>query len=248
MASARPEGTAMRLSDFSVLSFDCYGTLIDWESGIWTALQPLLAGAGAVPRDAALAAFGAAESAQQRETPGLGYAAVLARVHRRLAAEWGAAADEGQAAAFGNSVGGWPAFPDSAGALAYLKRFYRLVILSNVDRAGFAASSRRLGVTFDAVYTAEDIGSYKPDPRNFRHLLDRLAERGYRPGDILHVAQSLFHDHGPANACGLASAWIDRRRGAGGGATPPAGAHYDFRFESLGALAAAHRAELAPPP
>jgi 2-haloacid dehalogenase len=236
----------MRLSDFSILTFDCYGTLIDWESGIWQALQPLVARCASAPsREAALAAFAAAESAQEHETPGLIYSELLARVHRRFAETWSVAANEAEDTAFGASVGDWPAFPDSAEALAYLKRFYKLVILSNVDRASFARSNPRLGVTFDAVYTAQDIGSYKPSPRNFRYLLDRLAEAGHQPGDILHVAQSLYHDHAPANACGLASAWIDRRRGAAGGATPPTGAsvRYDFRFETLGELAAAHRAE-----
>jgi 2-haloacid dehalogenase len=236
----------MRLCDFSVLTFDCYGTLIDWESGIWQALQPLMGGCVAAPScDTALAAFGVAESAQEAATPGLVYAELLARVHRRLAREWGVAPSDAEAAAFGNSVGDWPAFPDSAEALAYLQRFYRLVILSNVHRAGFAASNKRLGVAFAAVYTAEEIGSYKPDPRNFRYLLDRLGEAGHGPGDILHVAQSLYHDHAPANALGLASAWIDRRHGIGGGATPPAGAsvHYDFHFTSLAELVEAHRAE-----
>jgi len=236
----------MRLSDFSVLTFDCYGTLIDWESGIWQALRPLVALCPSPPaRDAALAAFGVAESAQERETPGLLYSTLLALVHGRLAAEWGVAPDAVEAEAFGGSVGDWPAFSDSAAALAYLKRSYKLVILSNVHRAGFAGSNRKLGVEFDAVYTAEDIGSYKPDPRNFRYLLDRLAEQGHRPGDILHVAQSLYHDHAPANRAGLASAWIDRRHGADGGATPPVDAtvRYDFRFTSLAELAEAHRAE-----
>ena len=237
----------MRLSDFQVLSFDCYGTLIDWESGIRTALQPLLAKAGgARSREAVLAAFARHESEQEAETPGLIYSEVLARVHGRLAAEWGIAPDAASDRAFGVSVGDWPAFPDSAEALAYLQRFYRLVILSNVDRASFARSNARLGVAFAAIYTAEDIGCYKPDPRNFRYMLDRLAETGHRPEAILHVAQSLFHDHVPANRCGLASAWIDRRQGGDGwGATPPpeAGVHYDFRFASLAELAAAHRAE-----
>ena len=237
----------MRLRDFQVLSFDCYGTLIDWESGIWAALQPLLAKVGEAPlRETALAAFARYESAQQAATPGLLYAELLARVHRRLAAEWGIAPDEAAERAFGASVGEWPAFADSALALAYLQRFYRLVILSNVDRASFALSNARLGVAFAAIYTAEDIGSYKPDMRNFRYMIDRLAEAGHRPGHILHVAQSLFHDHVPANRCGLHSAWIDRRQGsAGWGATPPPEepAHYDFRFASLVELSAAHRAE-----
>ena len=189
------------------MTFDCYGTLIDWESGIWTALQPLLGKAGAgLARDDALAAFARHESAQETETPGLLYSELLARVHRRLAAEWGVATTAAEDRAFGGSVGDWPAFPDTAAALAYLQRFYKLVILSNVDRASFARSQLRLGVEFTAVYTAEEIGSYKPDPRNFRYLLDRLAEAGHQPGDILHVAQSLYHDHVPANRCGLRSA------------------------------------------
>jgi 2-haloacid dehalogenase len=236
----------MRLSDYPVLTFDCYGTLIDWESGIWQALRPLLARCPNTPaRDAALAAFGAAESTQERETPALVYSQLLARVHRRLAERWGVASSDAEAAAFGASVGDWPAFADSAEALAYLKRFCKLAILSNVHRAGFAASGKKLGIEFDAVYTAEDIGSYKPDPRNFRYMLDRLASLGHQPGDILHVAQSLYHDHAPANRAGLASAWIDRRHGAAGGATPPAdlSVRYDFRFTSLAELAAAHRAE-----
>jgi 2-haloalkanoic acid dehalogenase type II len=229
----------MRLGDFTVMSFDCYGTLIDWESGIWTALRGL-AGPAGIAREDALAAFARHESAQEHETPSLRYGELLARVHRRLAGEWGVTATDAQHAAFGASVGDWPAFPDSAAALAYLKRHYRLVILSNVDRASFARSNARLGVEFDAVYTAEDIGSYKPDPANFRYLIEREG------GALLHVAQSLYHDHAPANAAGLSSAWIDRRAGAAGpGATPEAaaGVHYDFRFESLAELAEAHRRE-----
>ena len=236
----------MRLGDFKVLSFDCYGTLIDWESGIWTALQPLLGKiGGGLARDDILAAFARHESAQEVETPGLLYFELLARVHRRLAAEWGAATSADEDRAFGGSVGDWPAFPDTPAALAYLQRFYDLVILSNVDRASFARSNPRLGVEFTAIYTAEEIGSYKPDPRNFRYLLDRLAALGHPPGDILHVAQSLYHDHAPANRGGLRSAWIDRRQGKAGGATPPAVAEirYDFRFGSLADLVEAHRAE-----
>src|SRR5205085_12672024 len=113
----------MRLGDFTVLSFDCYGTLIDWESGIWTALQPLLGKAGAgLARDDALAAFARHESAQEAETPGALYSELLAQVHRRLAAEWGAATSAEEARAFGASVGEWPAFPDIPAALAYLQR------------------------------------------------------------------------------------------------------------------------------
>ncbi len=238
----------MRLTDFNTLTFDCYGTLIDWESGIHTALQPLVAKVGtALSRDAALEAFGQEEAAQEAETPRMIYSDILTAVHRRLAKAWDVAATEEEHQRFGASVPDWPAFPDSPEALAYLKQHYKLVILSNVDRVSFAGSNRRLGVTFDAICTAQDIGSYKPDLANFAYMLRHLAEMGVGKSDILHTAQSLFHDHVPAKKMGLASAWIDRRHAqAGWGATPqPAEeGRYDFRFESLGAMAEAHRLAL----
>jgi 2-haloacid dehalogenase len=228
--------------DFKVLSFDCYGTLIDWESGIVTALAPLLRRVGAgFDNEAVLAEFAAHESAQQAATPDMPYAELLSHVHARLAGAWGVADDPAENARFGASVGDWPAFPDTVAALHSLHQRYRLVILSNVDRQSFQATQTRLGVPFHAIYTAQDIGSYKPDARNFAYLIERLAQDGFQKSDILHVAQSLFHDHAPANAVGLASAWIDRRHGASGwGATvpPPPGVRYDFRFTSLAELAA----------
>lgn len=239
----------MRLTGFQVLSFDCYGTLIDWETGLLAALQPLLARTGDhVTPASALECFARHETAQQTETPAMLYADLLAQVHRRLATEWGVPATGQEHRQFGASIADWPAFPDTAAALQYLGRHYKLVILSNVDRASFAGSNRRLGVTFDAVYTAQDIGSYKPDRENFRYLLEHLAALGHGRGDILHTAQSLFHDHVPAKDCGLATCWIDRRDGQPGwGATtpPPEGAAWDFRFPTLAALAEAHRREAA---
>jgi len=236
----------MKLADFDVLSFDCYGTLIDWESGIYVGLKPLLSRAGLdLVRDAVLEAFADHESRQQALTPAMPYAALLAEVHGQLAITWGVMPDAAEAARFGASVGDWPAFPDTVEALRYLKQHFRLVILSNVDRESFSVTNWRLNVVFDAIHTAQDVGSYKPDTRNFAYLLDRLAGQGVLPGKVLHVAQSLFHDHVPANAMGLASAWIDRRHAAGGrGATAPVSTdvRYDFRFTSLGELAAAHRA------
>jgi 2-haloacid dehalogenase len=250
----------MKLSDFQVLSFDCYGTLIDWESGIFNALAPLRARAGragVVPgaglsraggelsREDMLQAFARLESRQQEKTPDMLYSDLLAEVHGQLAVEWGVAWEAAEDAAFGRSIADWPPFADTVEALRYLKQHFRLVILSNVDRASFQATQAGLDVAFDAIYTAQDIGSYKPDPRNFRYLLERLREQGVAQARLLHVAQSLFHDHVPANALGLASAWIDRRHGEdGGGATAPVAGdvRYDFRFTSLGELAEAHRA------
>ena len=238
----------MKLRDFKVLTFDCYGTLIDWETGLFHGLRALVAGSGrAMSRDQALEEFGRLEFAQQQKTPAMPYSHLLAVVYRQLAEAWGIALSNEQAVAFGASVAAWPEFPDSPPALQYLKRHYKLVILSNVDRVSFRASNARLEVDFDAIYTAQDIGSYKPSDRNFEYLIRRLAEDfTFDKTDVLHVAQSLLHDHAPANRAGLASAWIDRRHAAEGwGATmpPTATPHYDFRFESLAGLVAAHERE-----
>ena len=236
----------MRLSGFNALSFDCYGTLIDWETGITEALRPLSERSGISP-DRLLEAYGPVEHAIEIEQPGLLYSRLLERVHERLSRQFGVDPDDLAAAKFGASVGDWPAFPDSAEALRYLKQHFKLIILSNVDRQSFAASNRRLGVEFDHIFTAQDIGSYKPDLRNFEYLVGALERDGIARDRLLHVAQSLFHDHVPANRIGLASAWIDRRAGKdGSGATvvPDPMPHYDFRFTSLAQLAAAHRAEL----
>lgn len=240
----------MKLSDFQVLTFDCYGTLIDWETGLFDALRPLIARAGgAMSRDQALEEYARHEFAQQAETPAMPYSQLLAVVYRRLAKEWGITIRNEEANTFGASVPDWPEFADSAAALQYLKRHYKLVILSNVDRLSFRSSNARLKVAFDAIYTAQDIESYKPSDRNFEYMLRRLKEDfGCGKSNVLHVAQSLLHDHAPANRAGLASAWIDRRHAEEGwGATmPPAGTpHYDYRFDSMAAFADAHRQEIA---
>ena len=206
---------ARRLTDHSVLTFDCYGTLIDWETGIWDALQPLLAANPTADpaRRHVLDAFDRFEAAQQAATPTLPYPGVLECVHRSLAEDFSLATSAELDAAFGASVPSWPAFPDSADSLLYLATRFDLVILSNVDRAGFAASNARLGVDFDAIYTAEDIGSYKPNPANFEYLLEHLTtDLGHSKADVLHTAQSIRHDHVPARRIGLDNAWIDRQR------------------------------------
>ncbi|MEM7021004.1 MAG: haloacid dehalogenase type II [Pseudomonadota bacterium] len=238
----------MRLSDHSVLTFDCYGTLIDWETGITDALAPWLARAGLSPeRDEILEAFARAEAAQEAAAPGMLYPQILARVHSSIAEDFKIASDPRDAAAFGASVKHWPAFPDSADALAYLKQHFKLVILSNIDRASFAHSNAKLAVQFDAIYTAQDIGSYKPDPRNFTYLLDHLKDLGLEKDRILHTAESLHHDHIPGKAAGLHTCWIHRRagkRGHGATSIPDQEVRPDFRFESMAAMAEAHRDEL----
>ena len=237
----------MRLSDFKVLTFDCYGTLIDWESGMIAALRPLTCRVSpALTRNAILEAHARAEAMQQRHTPAKIYRDVLASVYRRLADEWRLTVSWDECQTYGHSIGDWPAFPDSADALTYLKQHFKLVILSNVDNASFASSNRRLGVDFNAIYTAEDIGSYKPDPRNFQYMLENLARLGVAKSEILHTAESLFHDHAPANTASLKSAWIYRRhadQGFGATADPGTMPTIDFRFDSMADFVAAHRAE-----
>jgi len=237
----------MQLSQFKALSFDCYGTLIDWETGIVEALRPLGERAG-VSSGQLIEAYGPVEHEAEEAFPALRYSKLLEKVHEGLSRKFGVDPDDAEAAAFGASVGDWPAFPDTVEALTYLKGHFQLIILSNVDRVSFVGSNRRLGVEFDQILTAEEIGSYKPNLRNFECLLRRAGEAGIAKEELLHTAQSLFHDHVPANKMGIASAWIDRRHDKpGGGATvlPDPMPHFDFRFTSMGELAAAHRAELA---
>ena len=242
---------ARPLSDYTTLTFDCYGTLIDWESGIWDAYQPLIAanGRGDITRAKALVTHAGLEGAKQVETPGMLYPELLAQVHGGFARRYGLESTAEMDAAFGASIAHWPAFPDTADALRRLKQRYRLVILSNVNRAGFAASNAKLGVAFDAIYTAEDIGSYKPTRRNFEHMLARLeADHGVVAGQILHTAQSLYHDHVPAGDFGLARAWIDRQglsKGGAWGATAqvPERPRLDFLFPTMAAMADAVEAE-----
>ncbi len=238
----------MKLTDFKVLTFDCYGTLIDWETGMLASLAPLTERLRRkLSSDQILEAHARHESSQQRQTPGRRYQELLATVYRRLAEEWGLTVDWDECIRYGRSVRDWPAFPDSAKALKYLKQYYKLVILSNVDNETFSASNQKLGVSFDAIYTAEDIGSYKPSDANFQYLLEHLAALGYEKPAILHTAESMFHDHAPANRHGLRSCWIYRRHGREGfGATMPPGElpHYDFCFDSMAEMVKAHKSEI----
>jgi len=167
-----------KLTDFKVLAFDVYGTLIDWESGMVNALKPLTDSLDHTPtRDQILEAHAYHESTQQRWTPARKYTDLLAVVYRRLAEEWGAEVTWEQCQAYGRSVRQWPAFEDSRAALAYLKQHFKLVVLTNTDNLSFQGSNARLGVHFDGVYTAEDVGSYKPADRNFDYMLEKLAPK-----------------------------------------------------------------------
>jgi 2-haloacid dehalogenase len=222
---------------FQALTFDCYGTLIDWETGILAGLRAGLGAAAApIPDDELLERYAAAEAALEAG-PYLPYREILGSSLAELGAGLGVEPTAAERAAFGASVADWPAFPDSAAALARLKTRYRLGVITNCDDDLFAASNRRLGVEFDWIVTAEQARGYKPRRENFTFALERIGLPRTR---ILHVAQSLFHDHVPARELGLATVWIDRRQGRdGSGATPPATATPDATFPDMASLAAA---------
>jgi 2-haloalkanoic acid dehalogenase type II len=231
------------LGDFDALSFDCYGTLIDWETGIAGVLAPWARRNNLnLSDEALLTAYSAHEARAEADYPTDLYPAILARSLRELGRELNAEVTGEDAHRLGVSVPDWPAFPDSPAALRALSGRYQLIILSNVDRNSFAASNRRLGVTFTSILTAEDIGSYKPSPRNFEALLAEADRLGIERKRLLHVAQSLFHDHGPAKQFGLPTVWINRRHDRPGwGATPepPGGVTPDWEFPTMQAFAEA---------
>lgn len=241
--------TELDFARFKALSFDCYGTLIDWEAGIAAVLAPWAREQGLdLDDEALLLAYADNEAAVEVETPTAPYDEVLASAFRRAGEALGRPVSDEWARRLGESVPDWPAFPDSADALARLAKHYKLIILSNVHRAGFAGSNERLRGDFAAIVTAEDVGGYKPAENHFRALDTTLPELGVERTELLHVAQSLFHDHVPAKREGLRSVWINRRHDRPGwGATPEPseGWSYDMEFPSMGALADAVDAALA---
>ena len=222
------------LDAFDVLTFDCYGTLIDWETGLLAGLREALPGAGDVADDALLETYAAHEARAERP-PYRSYREVLATGVRGVAADLGLEVGDEAVARFSECVRDWPAFPDSADALDRLHERYRLGVITNCDTDLFAASNERLGATFDWVVTAEMARSYKPAPAGFELAFETIDVPRKR---ILHVAQSLFHDHVPAKQLGLSSVWIDRRHDRpGSGATPPAEATPDATYPSMRAFA-----------
>jgi 2-haloalkanoic acid dehalogenase type II len=219
------------LTDYKLLSFDIYATLIDWETGIYDALMPLIY---RLPADSqyrgksleeipklVLRAFSSHERALQSEQPKLLYNKLLTETYKQLALQLGVHATDADAERFGASVGTYPAFPDTVAAMKVLGSHYKLVALSNIDNENF---SRTLagplnGVKFDGIYTAENIGSYKPDLNNFRYLIENVDRQfGVKKDEILHTAQSLTHDHVPGKGIGLRpGVWISRAGGEGKG-------------------------------
>ncbi|KAF2765066.1 HAD-like protein [Teratosphaeria nubilosa] len=238
-------------SRIKALSFDIYGTLIDWETGIAdsaraTALGPHL------PSDhkTLMLDIEKHDTTVQREHPKRKQTEIIAEGLRRYAQELRIVAtgklsqqqvDEA-AKEYASKIGEYPTFPDSVEAMKRLGKQFKLIALSNVDRTSFSQtlSGPLKGVKFDAVYTAEDIGSYKPDPANFRYLLDHVkSEFGIEQAELVHVAQSLFHDHGPASAFQMQSVWVDRKGFMGGdpGENTQEKFAYQLRVETLEELA-----------
>jgi 2-haloacid dehalogenase len=236
----------VNLAEYDALSFDCYGTLIDWETGIVSVLTPWAREAGVdLTDEELLQAYAENEELTERENPTALYPAILADTFRRIGASLGAEVSDEWADRLSASLPSWPAFPDSHDALVSLGKDYKLIILSNVHRAGFTASNALLDIRFDKIITAEDVGAYKPAPNHFEALDAALAELDVPRQRLLHVAQSLFHDHVPAKRHGLASVWINRRHDRpAGGATREAVEEYSYglEFPSMEEFAAAARA------
>lgn len=238
----------MKVTDFKALTFDVYGTLIDWEGGMVAGLKPLTDRVNrGLSRNDMLEAHARHESCQQLQTPSMRYQDLLAIVYRRLAEEWGVHVSWLECVTYGQTVKNWPAFPDSAEALQYLKQHFKLVVLSNVDNDSFSYSNKKLAVEFDAIYTAEDVGSYKPANRNFDYMLDKISTIGVAKAEVLHIAESMFHDHAPANKYDLTSCHIYRRykqEGFGATMNPEKMPTFQFRFNSMGEMAQVVRGEL----
>ena len=240
----------MKLSDFKMLTFDTYGTLIDWESGIYNALEPLL---DKLPlklsRDEVLELFAECEMQQQASNPTQVYSSVLDEVSLALAKKWQIKISDEEAVTFGRSVKHWPEFEDSAESLRYLRQHYLMATVTNCDRISYMGSNARLEIEWDAIYTAQDIGCYKPNLRNFDYMFEQARrDLGVLPHEILHVAQSLTHDMVPATSMGMTKVWINRRHNQEGlGATAPPQGEYtiEWEFNSMADFVKAHQQELA---
>ncbi len=216
-------------SNYASLSFDCYGTLIDWENGILGYLQPLFESVDVHVIDSwVLETFAELEPAVQAE--GGSYRSVLSKVLERYAARLAFSPSDDDLAGFAGSIEYWQPFPDTNAGLATLARDFKLIALSNIDDELFALSAEVMGNPFDALISAEQVGAYKPDPRMFEALISQAE------GPILHVAQSRYHDIQPATAAGLDTVWINRPTI---GAARPADATPTWTFDSLADFTAA---------
>lgn len=200
----------MDLANYKVLSFDCYGTLIDWDTGLATQLKRI---APDVDEDELLQRYAQFEAEIEREQPTMLYSDVVTLVAKQVAESLDREISDALAADIGGSVGEWLPFDDSVAALEELRKHCDLVVLSNVDNRSFIGSSAQLGDPFHSVISAEDVESYKPAAKNFEALVTHIDEMGVERKEHLHVAQSLFHDIAPAKKLGIDTVWINRRAG-----------------------------------
>ncbi|MFN8495170.1 MAG: haloacid dehalogenase type II [Caldilineaceae bacterium] len=198
----------IHFENFTHLTFDCYGTLIDWETGILQAVKAVLGQHRLIIRDAEILQLYAQYEAAEEAGAYQPYRTVLRNVMARIGAELGFQPSEAELASLPDSVGHWPPFPDTVAALKRLQTRYKLVIISNIDDALFAESNKLLQAQFAEIITAQQVGSYKPARQNFQFALNRL---GVSKSQVLHVAQSLFHDHVPAKELGFTTVWVNRR-------------------------------------
>jgi 2-haloacid dehalogenase len=201
----------LRLCDFDAVTFDVYGTLIDWEPSI-IAFLVQWAGRNGVSASAhdLLMAFDRARAEIQQERPAHLYPEVLSRCFERICGEFGVTVDRQQRAAFAASPHQWPAYLDAHAGLTALQARAKIGALSNIDNAALESACRKLDFRFDVVVTAERVGAYKPDTPHFQTAISDLAALKIPRERILHVGQSLRADILPANRLGLKCAWIHR--------------------------------------
>jgi 2-haloacid dehalogenase len=231
----------MEFGTYRVVSFDCYGTLIDWESGIISGLRLVLSGHGVDVRDDEILELHAQTEHRLQSSSGRGnytkYRDVLREEVREAGRRWGFEPQSSEVDALADSLRHWQPFPDTVEALKAMKERYKLAIISNVDDGLFALTACHLEVEFDWIITAEQAQTYKPSLNNFELALERI---GMAPEKVLHAAESLFHDHVPAKKLGLSTVWVRRRANKGGfGATPPANAEPDLEVPDLKSLVSA---------
>lgn len=217
------------------LTFDCYGTLIDWEAGILKALRPVLEHHGVTAADGALLRLFTDLEAAEEAGPYKSYRDVLTNVMIRIGAALQFKPSPDESRRLADSMVDWKPFPDTVPALKLLGRRFQLAIISNVDDALFARTAERLQTSWRSVTTAQRTRSYKPAQRNFRCALMRLR---VQPADVLHVAQSLYHDHVPAQALGISTVWVKRPSRLGTtGLSLPANVHPQVEVPNLRTLA-----------
>lgn len=224
----------MNWSQFEWVSFDCYGTLVDWEAGILGYLRPLLWSKGCRAEDAHILNLYSEFEPREQARPYRRYREVLAAVVRRFAEELRFEITRAEADGLADSIADWQPFPDTVAALRELKSRYRLAILSNIDDDLFAYTAKHLQVPFDEVVTAQQAGSYKPSRHNFELLLRRIRTG---PDKLVHAAESLYHDVVPARELGIATVWVNRRQGRPAAATRLAEAKPDLEVANIQELA-----------